>query len=71
MRHHAVALIALAVCVLSQVIAESSLLGDGWDAFGRAIWITILVTLPSFVIACVFAVVALVEWTASRRATGS
>lgn len=62
------ALIAAVVCVVSQLIATSSLLGSGWDAFGRAIWLTVIVTIPAFVVACVFALIALVAWVRGSRA---
>lgn len=61
-----IALIAAAVCVASQLIATSSFVGSGWDALGRAVWLTILVTIPAFVTACVFALIALVTWIRSR-----
>ena len=63
-----VALIAAAVCVVSQVIVTSPLVGSGWDALGRAVWLTILVTIPAFVVACVCGVVALAGWIRGRRA---
>ena len=68
---YAIALIAAVACILSQVIATSSFVGTGWDAFGRAIWLTILVTIPAFVTACVFTLIALVGWIRSSRATRS
>ncbi len=64
---YVIALIAATVCIGSQMVAESSLVGTGWDAFGRAIWLTILVTIPAFVTACVFGLIALVRWIRSAR----
>ena len=64
---YVIALIAAAVCILSQMIATSSFVGSGWDALGRAVWLTILVTIPAFVTACVFALIALVTWIRAGR----
>lgn len=61
------ALVAIVVSLVSQAIATSPLVGTGWDAFGRAIWMTILITLPAFAVACVFALIALVGWVRARR----
>jgi hypothetical protein len=63
----AIALLASAVCLVSQLIVTSPLVGSGWDALGRAVWLTILVTIPAFVVACVFGVIALAGWIRGRR----
>ncbi|MDQ3098742.1 MAG: hypothetical protein M3Q44_03280 [bacterium] len=58
-----IAAVSLVGCIASAVIASSdSIVGSGWESLGYAIWITVLITLPTFAIFCTFLILTVVKW---------
>lgn len=63
---------ALTLCIASAIFAESVAVTDvagrpNWDNFGIAIWVTALVTIPTFGIFLVVTIAAMIKWLRRKR----
>jgi heme/copper-type cytochrome/quinol oxidase subunit 2 len=63
---------ALFIAVASAAYADNMGVADAsgrtdWDAFGAAIWITLLVTVPAFLVFAISGIVLVVKYVHSRK----
>jgi hypothetical protein len=64
--------VALVIAVTSAAYAEYTTVSAtagrfNWDAFGASIWITMLITIPSFLVFAMSGIVLLVRYIRSRK----